>query len=324
MVDRTVIVVPIDRATNVQRVADVATTLALPRAADIHFVDVSPEDGAWRAPEDWRGQIQHFADQTSRSTPVSLQVPRAGRARIVRLRGRAERIVPAYAQWSGAIATIMERDYVTSRLWRNAAMATELSRWSPVPVLVLPPSGPARERLTKGEIRHIVAAYDFTVGSAVALTRAIVFGHVHKAQVTMLHALKNYPGRSIYSGNEAWGIAQRLPGHRRRIAERLRRQARRFGYANADARVVTGDPARAIVTAASEADADMIVMGVAPRGWLDQLLFGSTLKGVLRRADTPVLVIPVTGAAERWSEDTMDEAVLGGLPTDSATARTAA
>ncbi len=256
---------------------------------------------------------------------MPLRVARGGTACTVRLRGRAERIIPAYAQWSGAIAMIMEGDYATSRLRRNAAMASELSRWSPVPVLVLPPSGPALERFTtEGEIRRIVVGSDFTAGSLVALRRAVAFGQRHGARLTMVHALKNHPGRSIYSGNEAWRIAQQLPGHRRRIAERLRRLAMRLGCANAEAQVVTGDPARAIVTAASETNADMIIMGVAPRTWLDRLVAGSTLRQVLHRAEAPVLVVPVTGGAEQWSEDTIHEALIGVLPRASTPVRVAA
>jgi nucleotide-binding universal stress UspA family protein len=100
--------------------------------------------------------------------------------------------------------------------------------------------------------------------------------------------------------------------------------ATRLGYANAQAQVVTGDPGRVIVTAASETDADMIIMGVAPHTWLDRLVAGSTLRQVLHRAAAPVLVVPVTGGAEPWSEDTIHEALMDVLPRASTPVRPAA
>ena len=90
------------------------------------------------------------------------------------------------------------------------------------------------------------------------------------------------------------------------------------------AQVVTGDAAAGIVSAASETNADVIVMGVARRSWLDRALFGSTLGGVLRRAQVPVLVIPVVGGAEEWSEDAAGEGVMAGVRSQSRTAPIAA
>ena len=70
-------------------------------------------------------------------------------------------------------------------------------------------------------------------------------------------------------------------------------------------------------SAASETNADVIVMGVAPRTWLDRLLFGSTVRCVLRRADVPVLNIPVMGRAEGWSEDTVEDDPMDGVHSQS-------
>ena len=67
-----------------------------------------------------------------------------------------------------------------------------------------------------------------------------------------------------------------------------------------DARVTTGDPHRGILDIASEVKADFIVMGVPPRSRFDEVLFGSTLRSVLRRAKIPVLVLPVLAGAHKW------------------------
>ena len=64
--------------------------------------------------------------------------------------------------------------------------------------------------------------------------------------------------------------------------------------------MTTGEPHRGILDVASQVGADLIVMGVPPRGRVDEVLFGSTLRGVLRRATTPVLVLPVVAGAHEW------------------------
>jgi nucleotide-binding universal stress UspA family protein len=59
-----------------------------------------------------------------------------------------------------------------------------------------------------------------------------------------------------------------------------------------DARPVgeLGDPAQAIVAAAHDYDADVIVVGAHDRGWLQRLFNSSVADAVVRKADTPVLI----------------------------------
>ena len=198
-----------------------------------------------------------------------------------------------------------------------------MGRLSPVPVLALPSEGPALERWARGNISAVVAAVDTTLASAIALRTGVALATRHGARLTMLHALENFPGSSVFSGSEAWRVVQQLAGRQRQIAKRLESQARRFGQADAVAHIVTGDAAAGIVSTASETNADVIVMGVAPRAWLDRSLFGSTLGSVLRRAEVPVLLIPVAGGAEEWSDAVVDD-VMAGVPLQSTTAPIAA
>jgi len=58
------------------------------------------------------------------------------------------------------------------------------------------------------------------------------------------------------------------------------------------ARVVTGDPSVEIRRVAAETDADLILVGVTPRGPIGRLFMGSTAVRVIRAAGRPVLVIP--------------------------------
>lgn len=45
-------------------------------------------------------------------------------------------------------------------------------------------------------------------------------------------------------------------------------------------------------------------MVVRPRNRHDEVLFGSTVRNVLRRAKIPLLMIPVPAGAYKWLEET--------------------
>ena len=239
-----VVLVPVDRGTNVELVTQVAAAFAAPGAAEIHILDVKPRAESWRVHQDWSG-VPWFPG-SNQSARIAIATPPARKERTirkVRLRGVAERIIPAYTQLTGARAIVVDRHYGTTPLWRNTAMVARMSRWSPVPVLALPSKGPALERLARGHISRVVAAVDSTLASAVVLRSAVSLAVRHDARLTMLHALENFPGHSVFSGSEAWRVVRQLPGRQREVAKRLESQARRLGRAAAVAQVVTGDAA---------------------------------------------------------------------------------
>jgi nucleotide-binding universal stress UspA family protein len=60
------------------------------------------------------------------------------------------------------------------------------------------------------------------------------------------------------------------------------------------AQVRRGEPADEIVSAASEAGADLIAMSTHGRSGLGRLLFGSVAAAVLRQADIPVFLLRAT------------------------------
>ena len=325
MSNRSVVIVPADRGTNVELVTQIAAAVVAPSAADVHVLDVTSRTQSGHAPEEWRGRTRILsANQSASTETATLPAKMEGTVRDVRLRGKRERIIPAYAQLTGASAIVVDRHYGASPLWRNTAMVARISRWSPVPVLALPSEAAALERLARGGISRIVAAVDSTLASAVALRTGVALAARHGARLTMLHALENYPGESIFSGGEAARVVRQLPSQQWWIEKRLEAQVRRFGWSNAVAHVVTGDAAAGILRAASETDADVILMGVAPRTWLGRLAFGSTLDQVLRGTETPVLVIPVMGGEEEWSVTTIMEDVMADVPPGLTTTRIAA
>lgn len=312
---RSLVIVAVDDSPETERTVEYAVSVAGTRAAELHAVQVVPHDGAlWSAPENettLRARLRALRPYAE-SAGVSL--------RIVTLRGQPESAIPAYAQLAGATLIVVGRNYSTSGLWRSIAVTSRLSRLSPVPVVVIPP------RLVKTaslSLKRIVAAVDFTVGSAIALRTAVDLSKRHGASLTILHAMAA-PHRMVVSGGEAWRLVQQLPADAKVLAERLKRKANAFGSDMADPVVVTGDADRGIVETATETAADLIVMGVAPRTWIDEVVSGSTLRGVLRRAKTPVLVLPVIAGAHEWIDAVNEEEAFTIPSTADTMARRAA
>jgi hypothetical protein len=65
-------------------------------------------------------------------------------------------------------------------------------------------------------------------------------------------------------------------------------------------------------------------MGVAPRTWIDEVVSGSTLRGVLRRTNTPVLVLPVVAGDHEWIDEVNEEETFTIPSTADTMARRAA
>jgi nucleotide-binding universal stress UspA family protein len=295
---RPLVIVAVDGSPETERTVEYAVSAARERSAELHAVQVVRRDGAlWVAPE---------SETKLRATLRALRPLAESEGvsfRIVTLRGKPDRVMAAYAQLTGVSLIVVGRNYATPRLWRGVAVTSRLTRHSPVPVIVVPSR---LEKKASVSLKRIVAAVDFTVASAVALRTAVALSKRQGTSLTMIHAME-VPRRMVFSGGEAWRVVQTLPAEARVLAERLKRKAIAFGSGHAEPVVVTGDAARGIVEAATETAADLIVMGVAPRTWIDEAASGSTLRGVLRRAKTPVLVLPVIAGAHEWIDEVNEE-----------------
>ncbi len=65
-----------------------------------------------------------------------------------------------------------------------------------------------------------------------------------------------------------------------------------------------GQPKREILTAASEWDADLIVLGTHGRTGFDHFISGSVSEGVARRSVCPVLIVPYKDMEDELSKET--------------------
>jgi nucleotide-binding universal stress UspA family protein len=310
-------VVPVDFAPEMEATVSAVFALAKRCGAHVHLLEVvSP-----RAPIllDDRADVRSGSRITSRRDWSRLEdsIDAAERSRIrvrtVTYRGDATKIIPSYAQLTQARLVVIDKYYGTARWRRSTRIVSTVSRGAPVPVLVLPPQRADKNKsLSFG---HIVSAVDFTVASAVATGTVLDLIRRTGARLTLVHALKNAPEHMVFSGGEALRVTRNLRGQSAQVAEHLQRKIPATARLRVTARVTTGDPHRGILDIASEVNADLIVMGVPPRSRLDEVLFGSTLRNVLRRAKVSVLVLPVLAGAYRLEEtDGVESAVASRTP----------
>jgi nucleotide-binding universal stress UspA family protein len=89
----------------------------------------------------------------------------------------------------------------------------------------------------------------------------------------------------------------------------------------ADVRVVKGSPARAIMDAAEDADAELVVVGSRGRGPLRSALLGSVSHDVTVGSTRPVIVVP---SGERWATVNGDASIVCGVDGSDDALRAAA
>jgi nucleotide-binding universal stress UspA family protein len=141
--------------------------------------------------------------------------------------------------------------------------------------------------------RHIVVAIDGTRESQCALEHAARLARSSHARLDLLAV-------ATVSSTTYWGGAV----HPMELVEQLYADiVRRAAASVPDLPVTTylakGSPAAAIVDHAEQHDCDLIVMGTRGRIRAIAALFGSTSRGVLRRARVPVLLVDADMVEDR-------------------------
>ena len=173
--------------------------------------------------------------------------------------------------------------------------ADRLVRASTRPVLLV--TGP---RLTTP--RHVLVPLDKTDHAAGALGWASALSQRDGARVTAMHvetggvASGALAALAVVSGTPPGNVGTPLA-----IAEESNRLLESTVAAGvprqqASSEIVTGDPTREILAAATRLDVDLIVMARRDTGNLRRAVLGSVVAGVLRSASCPVLVVPEESA----------------------------
>lgn len=149
-------------------------------------------------------------------------------------------------------------------------------------------------------IRHILLATDFSTRSDRALRRATLLARQLGAGLSLVHVVDDdRPAHLVRADAQA----------ARSILEESARTLQDFDGVAAAATVVAGDPSAAILAAADEVEADLIVLG-AHRRQLRDVFIGTTAERTVARSRRPVLIaagVPASAYARTLIALEMDD-----------------
>lgn len=139
-------------------------------------------------------------------------------------------------------------------------------------------------------LNTILYPTDFSKPSEYALQFACAIARDHKALLVILHVSPIPPA---FVGGE---MVLPVPSadYKEQIWESFRKLEAtepRIRELRVETKVIEGDPAYEIVSAAKEMGANLIVMGTHGRTGLGRLIMGSVAEQVLRKASCPVLTV---------------------------------
>jgi nucleotide-binding universal stress UspA family protein len=176
------------------------------------------------------------------------------------------------------------------RKWLIGSTTERLLRQTQKPVLAVPPlpdrTAPASE---PGVISHILAAVDFSDGSAAAAKLAARVAAAFAARLTMAHVVEPLSVAAQWRPILAESNEQRLAAARAKLAAMIPEVC---SDRACDQVVVLGRPAELIGSIAAERAAQLIAMGLAGAHGAFAQRPGSIAYRVLSSAMIPVLVAP--------------------------------
>jgi universal stress protein E len=181
--------------------------------------------------------------------------------------------------------------------WRHRVLGSTTRRvveHANCPVLAVHASDVVRER----QPRRVLVATDFSAGArGAALSAARLFGLASEDSVVLAHAYQLTPTVTVEMAPLSW--AEVDGALREQATAQLDREAGAVRGTGLDLRseLLDGYPVEALVRAAHDLDADLVVTGTLGRTGLAHMLLGSTAERVVERAPCPVLVVPAKAVA---------------------------
>ncbi|MGE0116885.1 MAG: universal stress protein [Dongiaceae bacterium] len=142
---------------------------------------------------------------------------------------------------------------------------------------------------TKGAPRKILLATDLSCRCDRALDRAAELARSWKADVVVVHALKQ---AEVLIGDEARPLPSwRRPEDRAQIVARQLKHDMTGSNIELSIVVEEDDPADLILRVATARHCDLIVTGIARDETFGRLILGTTVDGLIRRSRVPILIV---------------------------------
>jgi nucleotide-binding universal stress UspA family protein len=148
--------------------------------------------------------------------------------------------------------------------------------------------------------KTILVPVDFTPSSDSALALALLFAKLHGSEVVLLHAIEpSAPMAEFFADTD---LHERKRTYATKLLDHM--IASHAGDVKLDKLLIDGKPYKAILQAAQDLKAEMIVMGTWGTHAIENGMIGSNVNKVVRNASVPVVTVT------RASADTIIDRIL--------------
>jgi len=150
-------------------------------------------------------------------------------------------------------------------------------------------------------MKTLLAPIDFSDATQPILAETAKLAAAFRARVVLLHVVE--PVATYMPVGASMDVLTTAPNPEPQDVESINRRLEsladriKASAASVDCRAVIGLAIDEILTCASEEKADVIVLGSHGHGALYHLFSGSVVTGILKRAQCPVLMVPVKSPA---------------------------
>lgn len=157
------------------------------------------------------------------------------------------------------------------------------------------------------QYKKILFATDLSAGAAIVLRHAICVARAHEARVEILHVIPEIDQSVVNYVSVVMG-SERLAGyeldHKDQVATELSERLRAFAREELSEQpedlarierieVLHGPPASTILSEVRKCGADLLLIGTHGKGRLEYAFLGSVAHKIMRRAEIPVLLVPL-------------------------------
>ncbi len=151
-------------------------------------------------------------------------------------------------------------------------------------------------------MKKVLIALDYDPTAQKIAEDGFALAKAMSAQVVLLHVVADpvYYSSAMYSPIMGFGgymdteiMQPDIVDHLKKTSnDFLEKSKKHLGDDTIDIMVTEGDVADAIVAAAKNITANVIVMGSHSRKWLEQIVMGSVTENVMRQTLIPLFIIP--------------------------------
>ena len=201
-------------------------------------------------------------------------------------RGPAAAALLRSAQASPAMIVVGSRGLGGFKGLLLGSVSRQLAEHAPSPVTIVPPAASTRPR----RLEHLMVAVDGSTGANRALTFGAELASKANAELVAAHALAPHPEVGVDLSPPPTDPLPSLAAGRE-LLEDWCAPLRDAGVAYRTA-VVRGDARTALLEAARDRGADLLIVGSRGRGAVTKLLLGSVAASLIRHSDRPVTVVP--------------------------------